>query len=91
MEAIMMQMWLKSDDKVTHRSIIDRENEGPICRRDPKEKMRMTSQCAFLLGIVGRSTGILSGMFGVVGGAIIGSAMMSFACRGIQLAIETSL
>jgi uncharacterized membrane protein YfcA len=91
MVAIALRMWLKADDKVAHLSIIDRENDGPACRRDPEGKLRLTSQCALLLGVVGLSTGILTGMFGVGGGFIIVPALVSFACMGIQRAIGTSL
>jgi uncharacterized membrane protein YfcA len=44
-----------------------------------------------LLGVVGLSTGILTGMFGVGGGFIIVPALVSFACMGMQRAIGTSL
>ena len=44
-----------------------------------------------LLGVVGLSVGILTGMFGVGGGFIIVPALISFACLGVQRAIGTSL
>jgi uncharacterized membrane protein YfcA len=44
-----------------------------------------------LLGAVGLSAGILTGMFGVGGGFIIVPALVSFACMGMQRAIGTSL
>jgi hypothetical protein len=44
-----------------------------------------------LLGVVGLSVGVLTGMFGVGGGFIIVPALVYFACMGIQRAIGTSL
>ena len=88
---IAVRMWLKADEKSVHLPILDGDNAGPTCQRDPEGRLRLTSQCAMLLGVVGLSTGILTGMFGVGGGFIIVPALVSFACMGMQRAIGTSL
>jgi hypothetical protein len=88
---IALRMWLKANDKNTYLPIIDGDNTGPACRRDPEGRLRLTSRCASLLGVVGLGTGILTGMFGVGGGFIIVPALVSFACMGMQRAIGTSL
>jgi len=91
MMLIAFRMWRKASEKSAHFPIIDGDNSGPTCRRDPEGRLRLTSQCALLLGVVGISTGILTGMFGVGGGFIIVPALVSFACMGMQRAIGTSL
>ncbi len=91
MVLIAARMWLKAHDKSAKLPIFDNDNDGPTCRRDPEGQLRLTSQCALLLGVVGLSTGVLTGMFGVGGGFIIVPALVSFACMGLQRAIGTSL
>ena len=88
---IAVRMWIKAHEKSANLPILDGDNAGPTCRRDPDGKLRLTSQCAVLLGIVGMTTGVLTGMFGVGGGFIIVPALISFACMGMQRAIGTSL
>jgi|688.fasta_scaffold32787_3 uncharacterized membrane protein YfcA len=94
MLTIAIRMWLKANDPPASLPIIDaqlNDNAGPTCQRDPEGRLLLTSQCAMLLGVVGLSTGILTGMFGVGGGFIIVPALVSFACMGMQRAIGTSL
>lgn len=67
------------------------DDRGPTCKRDPEGKLRMTSPCAMLLGVVGLGAGILTGMFGVGGGFIIVPALVTFAGMGMQRAVGTSL
>jgi uncharacterized membrane protein YfcA len=88
---IAVRMWLKANEKGANLPLLDSDNAGPTCRRDPDGRLRLTSQCAMLLGAVGLSAGILTGMFGVGGGFIIVPALVSFACMGMQRAIGTSL
>ena len=88
---ISVRMWLKAKVKSANLPIIDDGNTGLTCHRDPEGRLRLTSQCAMLLGIVGLSAGVLTGMFGVGGGFIIVPALVSFACMGMQRAIGTSL
>jgi uncharacterized membrane protein YfcA len=88
---IAVRMWLKANEKGANLPILDSDNAGPTCRRDPEGRLRLTSQCAMLLGVVGLSAGILTGMFGVGGGFIIVPALALFACMGMQRAIGTSL
>jgi len=91
MVLIAVRMWLKANEKSASLPIIMDDNAGPTCRRDPEGRLRLTSQCALLLSVVGLSTGVLTGLFGVGGGFIIVPALVSFACMGMQRAIGTSL
>jgi uncharacterized membrane protein YfcA len=88
---IAVRMWIKANDQSAHLPIIADDNAGPTCQRDPEGRLRLTSQCAMLLGLVGLGAGVLSGMFGVGGGFIIVPALVSFACMGMQRAVGTSL
>jgi uncharacterized protein len=91
MIVIAVRMWIKASDPSTNMHLIDDDSSGPTCRRDPAGRLRLTSHCALLLGAVGLSTGILTGLFGVGGGLIIVPSLVSFANMGMQRAIGTSL
>lgn len=91
MLGIAVRMWWKANDGVAKLPIIMDENAGPTCRRDPEGKLRLTSRCAMLLGLVGLLSGVLSGLFGVGGGFIIVPALVVFSGMGMQRAIGTSL
>lgn len=91
MAFIAVRMWIKADEKSAHLPIIDGSSDAPVCRRDQDGRLRLTSQCSLLLGVVGLCTGILTGMFGVGGGFVIVPALIAFACMGMQRAIGTSL
>lgn len=90
MLVIAARMWLKAADSAARLPVMD-DNQGPTCRRDPEGKLRITSQCALLLGIIGLAAGVLSGLFGVGGGFIIVPALVMFSGMGMQRAIGTSL
>lgn len=91
MLVISGRMWLQANDKSAQLPILTDDKAGPTCRRDPEGRLRLTSQCAMLLGVVGLGTGVLSGMFGIGGGLIIVPALVSFAGMGMQSAVGTSL
>jgi uncharacterized membrane protein YfcA len=95
MVAIAVRMWRKAADATASLPVLDNtasvDNAGPTCRRDPQGKLRLTSQCAMLLGGVGLAAGVLSGLFGVGGGFIIVPALVMFSGMGMQRAIGTSL
>ena len=91
MLAIAVRMWRKAADPTARLHIFLDDNKGPTCRRDPEGKLRLTSRCAMLLGLVGLGAGVLSGMFGVGGGFIIVPALVMFSGMGMQRAIGTSL
>lgn len=91
MMVIAFRMWRKAGDPTARLPIFMDENVGPTCRRDPEGKLRITSPCATLLGLVGFGAGVLSGMFGVGGGFIIVPALVMFSGMGMQRAIATSL
>ena len=91
MLVIAFRMWQKAGNSAARLPIIMDEHTGPTCRRDPEGKLRLTSQCAMLLGFVGLGAGVLSGVFGVGGGFIIVPALVMFSGMGMQRAIGTSL
>jgi uncharacterized membrane protein YfcA len=96
MLVIAARMWFKAADSAAQLPIIVNdgilnENVGPTCQRDPEGKLRLTSQCALLLGVIGLGAGVLSGLYGVGGGFIIVPALIVFSGMGIQRAIGTSL
>jgi uncharacterized membrane protein YfcA len=65
--------------------------EGPTCRRDAAGKLVMTSRCAVLLVLLGVTTGMLAGLFGVGGGFVIVPALVLFSGMTIYRAVGTSL
>lgn len=67
------------------------DENGPVCRRDPQGRLKLTSQCAALLALLGLVTGVLSGLFGVGGGFVILPALVLFSGMGIHRAVATSL
>jgi len=91
MVVIAVRMWRKAADSTFRLPIVTDDNAGPTCRRDPEGKLRLTSQCALLLCVVGLGAGVLSGLFGVGGGFIIVPALVMFSGMGIERAIGTSL
>lgn len=91
MLVIAVRMWRKAADSTFSLPIITEDNAGPTCRRDPQGKLRLTSQCAMLLCLIGLGAGALSGLFGVGGGFIIVPALVMFSGMGTQRAIGTSL
>jgi uncharacterized membrane protein YfcA len=92
MVVIAARMWIKAGDDVERRSPAALEaGSGPACRRDPEGRLRITSRCATLLGMVGLAVGLLSGLFGVGGGFLIVPALVTFASMGTPRAVGTSL
>ncbi|MBL9125678.1 MAG: sulfite exporter TauE/SafE family protein [Planctomycetaceae bacterium] len=91
MLVIAVRMWRKAADTTFSLPIINPDDAGPTCQRDPQGKLRLTSQCAMLLGLIGLGAGVLSGLFGVGGGFIIVPALVMFSGMGMQRAIGTSL
>ncbi len=91
MLVIAVRMWQKAGDVAMRLPLIVDNNAGPTCQRDPDGKLRLTSQCAMLLGLVGLVVGVLSGLFGVGGGFIIVPALVMFSGMGMLRAIGTSL
>ncbi|HVV99214.1 MAG TPA: sulfite exporter TauE/SafE family protein [Planctomycetaceae bacterium] len=97
MALVATRMWINSIRKPAEASVVRAEPEpfaddqGPTCRRDPEGKLRLTSRCALLLGVIGLLTGVLSGLFGVGGGFVIVPALVLFSGMGIHRAVATSL
>lgn len=91
MVVIAVRMWSSATDSTFRIPVNSDDNAGPTCRRDPEGKLRLTSQCAMLLAVIGLGAGVLSGLFGVGGGFIIVPALVMFSGMGIERAIGTSL
>lgn len=63
-----------------------------VCRREPDSgRLRLSSRCAVMMGLVGVGVGMLAGLFGVGGGFIIVPALVFFARMEIARAMATSL
>ena len=89
MLGVAVRMWRKGPDAPPAAG--DELLAGPTCRRDPEGRLRLTSQCAVLLAVVGATAGVLSGLFGVGGGFVIVPAFVMFSGMGIHRAVATSL
>ncbi len=50
---IAVRMWIKANENPPIYPSSIMINAGPTCRRDPEGRLRLTSQCALLLGVVG--------------------------------------
>lgn len=64
---------------------------GPSCPLDPEGRLRVTSRCARLLGVVGLGVGLLTGLFGIGGGFVIVPALVLLAHMDLKNAVGTSL
>lgn len=97
MLAVAERMWSKArtQSNVGLRCAVDHtqaaESEHSACQRDQVGRLKMTSRCAQLLILVGITTGILSGMFGVGGGFVIVPSLVLFSGMEIHRAVGTSL
>jgi uncharacterized membrane protein YfcA len=92
MLVIAARLWLKAHDVVERVSPAALDaGSGPACRRDPEGRLRITSRCATVLGLVGLAVGLLSGLYGVGGGFLIVPALVTFAAMGVPRAVGTSL
>lgn len=98
MVIVAVRMWRKAvrspQDASAVRAVIEppaTDEPGPVCRRDPEGKLRLTSRCALMLSVLGFATGLLSGLFGVGGGFVIVPALVLFSGMGIHRAVATSL
>lgn len=90
MLVIAVRMWMTAGG-IDKDAILDDDDSGPTCQRDPEGRLTITSACGLLLALVGLVAGILTGLFGVGGGFIIVPALVTFSGMGIQRAIGTSL
>jgi uncharacterized membrane protein YfcA len=95
MFVVAQRMWAKARDPKTPSGVCTTENKpGPdrsACQRDADGKLRLTSRCTRLLAVVGLTTGVLSGLFGVGGGFVIVPALVLFSGMAIHAAVATSL
>ena len=89
---IAVRMWRNAHEPTERLSpAAVSAGSGPACRRDPEGRLRLTSRCATVLGLVGLFVGLLSGLYGVGGGFLIVPALVTFAAMGVPRAVGTSL
>ncbi|MCA9071805.1 MAG: sulfite exporter TauE/SafE family protein, partial [Planctomycetaceae bacterium] len=93
MIVVAWRMWSKTRQASPSTESEPAKKDCPqnTCQRDEEGKLRLTSRCAMLLTLVGLTTGILSGMFGVGGGFVIVPALVLFSGMKIHQAVATSL
>lgn len=92
MLVIAIRMWRKANEPAERLPpAAVAAGSGPACRRDPEGRLRITSRCATVLGLVGLAVGLLSGLYGVGGGFLIVPALVTFAAMGVPRAVGTSL
>jgi len=88
-------MWLRArkhpDESDAIRAAAQGSDNGPICVLAPDGQLRFSAPCAFVLSVVGVSTGFLSGLFGVGGGFLIVPALVLVTRMGVHNAVATSL
>jgi uncharacterized membrane protein YfcA len=65
MVVISIRMWMQAGSHINEHSLHITGDDGPACSRDPEGKLRITSDCALLLAVVGMAAGILTGLFRV--------------------------
>ncbi|MFM7243642.1 MAG: sulfite exporter TauE/SafE family protein [Planctomycetaceae bacterium] len=89
---IAIRMWRKARDTSERMPpAVFSSGVGPTCSRDECGRLRMTTRCFVLLGLVGLFVGVLSGLFGVGGGFLIVPALLAFATMDVPRAVGTSL
>ena len=95
MFVVAYRMWSKAKNPKIASGVCVTESEpvrdSSACQRDEDGKLRLTSKCARLIGLVGLLTGVLSGLFGVGGGFVIVPALVLFSGMAIHQAVGTSL
>ena len=96
MLVVALRMWSKASEPAIAGLPIACSTEtadvdGPACRRDINGNLLLSSRCAWLLAAVGIATGVLSGLFGVGGGFVIGPALVLFSGMTIHRAVGTSM
>jgi uncharacterized membrane protein YfcA len=65
--------------------------EAASCQRDPAGRLRLVPPFAVVLTLLGVTTGVLAGLFGVGGGFIIVPALVLFTGMELRRAVGTSL
>jgi uncharacterized protein len=93
MLVVAWRLWSKTaqKDNTPVGAACGADESRSTCQRTEDGKLRLTSRCAMLLGLVGLTTGFLSGMFGVGGGFVIVPALVLFSGMPIHKAVATSL
>jgi uncharacterized membrane protein YfcA len=93
MAIVAFRLWRQATKKAAgaSRAACLDQDEAPACRRDASGTLVMTSRCAILLLLLGMTTGVLAGLFGVGGGFVIVPALVFFSGMAIHRAVATSL
>jgi uncharacterized membrane protein YfcA len=92
---VAWRMWAKTRNPQLATGLCVTEGNASVdrsaCQRDQDGTLRLSSRCALLLLLIGLSTGVLAGMFGVGGGFVIVPALVLFSGMEIHRAVGTSL
>jgi uncharacterized membrane protein YfcA len=93
MVVVAIRLWRQSSRDDLSRGVSGEHDaeDRSICRRDEIGALILTSSCAILLVVIGVSTGVLSGLFGIGGGFVIVPALVLFSGMSIHRAVGTSL
>jgi len=92
MLVVAWRMWVKTrNPELAAEVCVAGSQQEQACQRDGEGTLRLTSKCAAVLMLVGLTTGVLSGMFGVGGGFVIVPALLLFSGMEIHRAVGASL
>lgn len=98
MLVVAASMWRRASRNPVAASVVRAEffpgrdsGQGPVCRFEPSQRLRLTAPCAAVLAACGMATGFLSGLFGVGGGFVIVPALIVATQIDIHRAVATSL
>lgn len=87
MLVVAVRMWSKSRKKPGGGG----EQMRFVCQQDECGRPKLGPRCVALLSVLGLTTGVLAGMFGVGGGFVIVPALVLFGGLAIHTAVATSL
>lgn len=83
---VAARMW-----RASLRQRCDADAAPFVCQRDAAGHPMLGRRCVALLTVLGLTTGVLSGLFGVGGGFVIVPALVLFGGLAIHTAVATSL
>lgn len=96
MSAVALRMWRSAQQayqplELPLRPVPQPPPDGEGCRRDEEGRLHRGPRCTLILTVLGATTGVLAGLFGVGGGFIIVPALVLFTGMELRRAVGTSL
>jgi uncharacterized membrane protein YfcA len=95
MTVVALRMWRGARQAYQSQELplasVRPQPEAASCQRDPAGRLRLVPPCAVVLTLLGVTTGVLAGLFGVGGGFIIVPALVLFTGMELRRAVGTSL